>query len=62
MIIFVFFLVGGGGVLHRILSGAVPPGSSNPELISDKKSNFPHLFSDLGVRQKLCYDYMCIAV
>ena len=37
-----------GGVLPGILGGCVPPGSSNPDPISDKKkSHFPHPFSDL---------------
>ena len=29
---------GGGGVLLRILGGGVPPGSSNPDPISDQNS------------------------
>ena len=37
---------GGGGVLLGILGGDVPPGSSNPDPISDQKSNFPYPFSD----------------
>ena len=34
------------GVLLGILGGGVPPGSSNPDPISDQKCNFPHPFSD----------------
>ena len=30
----------GGGVLLRILGGAVPPSSSDPDPISDQKCNF----------------------
>ena len=33
---------GGGGILLEILGGGEPPGSSNPDPISD----FPHPFSD----------------
>ena len=32
----------GGGVLLRILGRGVPPGSPNPDLISDQKISFPH--------------------
>ena len=43
-----------GGVLLEILGGGVPPGSRNPDPISDKKRiNLPHPFSDLGFWQKL---------
>ena len=31
---------GGGGVLLRILGEGVPPGSPNPDPISDKKMSF----------------------
>ena len=53
-------------VLLGILGGGVPPGSPNPDPISDQKCNFPHQFSDqtskinpypfsdLAFRQKLC--------
>ena len=34
------------GVLLGILGRGVPPGSLNPDLISDKKCHFPHQFSD----------------
>ena len=38
---------GGGGRVHLgIFGGGVPPGSPNPDPVSDQKSNFPHLFSD----------------
>ena len=38
-----------GRVLLGILGGSGPPGSPNPDLISDqKKCNFPHPFSDQG--------------
>ena len=40
---------GGGGVLRGILGGAVPPGSSNPDPISDQKM----LFSTPVFRQDL---------
>ena len=33
-------LAGGGGVLLEILRGAVSPGSSNPDPISDQKMQF----------------------
>ena len=36
------------GVLLEMLSGGVPPGSQNHDLISAKKCHFPHPFSDLG--------------
>ena len=45
---------GGGGVLLGILGGGVPPGSQNPDPISDQKRHFPDPFSDLAFRQKLC--------
>ena len=44
----------GGGVLLGILGGGVPPGSQNPDPISDQKCHFPDPFSDLAFRQKLC--------
>ena len=58
-----------GGVLLGILGGGVPPGSSNPDPISDQKMWFSSLvftldlynpcpFSDLAFRQKLCYHYL----
>ena len=38
------------GVLPGILGGSVPPGSPNPDPISDEKmSYFLHPFSDLGL-------------
>ena len=37
---------GGRGVLLGILDGDVLPSSSNPDPISDQKSNFPDPFSD----------------
>ena len=60
---------GGGGVLLGILGGGVPPGSSNPDPISDQEMWFSSLvftldlynpcpFSDLAFRQKLCYHYL----
>ena len=59
----------GGGVLLGILSGGVPPGSSNPDPISDQKMSFstpifrpdllnPYPFSGLAFRQKLSYRYL----
>ena len=47
---------GGGGVPQGILGGGVPTRSPNPDV--KKKCNFPHLFSDLAFRQKLCYHYL----
>ena len=46
----VFYLVNppGGGVLLGILGGGVPPGSPNPDPISDKKNAIPDPFSDQG--------------
>ena len=35
-----------GGVLLGILAGGVPPGSPNPDPLSDRKMSFPELFSD----------------
>ena len=35
------------GVFPGNLGGDVPPGSQNPDLISDKNFHYPHLFSDL---------------
>ena len=35
-----------GGLLLEILGGGVPPGFSNPDPISDLKSNFPQPFLD----------------
>ena len=37
---------GGGRVLLGIFGGGVPPGSPNPDPVSDQKSNFLHLFSN----------------
>ena len=37
---------GGGGVLLGILGGGVPPGSSNPDPISDRYCQNLYLFSD----------------
>ena len=34
------------GVLPGILGGDVPPGSPNPNPISDQKCHFPHPFYD----------------
>ena len=39
---------GGGGEFLEILGGGVPPGSPNPDLISDQADHFPHPFSDLA--------------
>ena len=36
----------GGRLLLGIFGGGVRPGSSNPDPISDQKSQFPHPFSD----------------
>ena len=46
------------GLLLEILGGGVPPGSQNPDPISDQKCHFPHLLSDLAFRQKLCHHYL----
>ena len=34
------------------------PDSSNPDPVSDQKCDFPHPFSDLALRQKLCHHYL----
>ena len=39
---------GGGGVLLVILGGGVPPGSPNPDPISDQKLHSSHPFLDLA--------------
>ena len=47
------------GVLLGILGGDEPPGSPNPDPISDKKKYpFPHPFSDLAFKQKFCHHYL----
>ena len=38
----------GAGVLLGILGDGLPPGSPNPDPISDQKCHFPHPFSDQG--------------
>ena len=65
---------GGGGVLLEILGGGVPPGSSNPDPISDQKNVIFHIRFQTrplksipvfrpGFRQKLCYHYIdCSAI
>ena len=47
-----------GGSSWQFLVGCVSPGSPNPDPISDQKCNFPHPFSDLAIRQKLCCRYV----
>ena len=60
---------GGGGVLLGVLVGVVPPGSPDPDPISDQKMYFstlvfrldlenPYPFLDLAFRQKLFYHYL----
>ena len=39
---------GGGGVLLVIFGGVVPPGSPNPDPISDQKLHSSQPFSDLA--------------
>ena len=39
---------GGGGELLGILGRGVPPGSSNPDPISNQKCHFSHRFSDMA--------------
>ena len=47
------------GVLLGFLVGGVPPGSPNPDPISDQKMSFStDQFSDLAFRQKLCHHYL----
>ena len=48
----------GWGVLRGILGRDVPPGSPNPDPISDQKCHFPNPFSGLAFRQKLCFHYL----
>ena len=61
--------VGGGGLFLGILGWDVPPGSSNPDPISDQKISFstpvfrpdllnPYPFSDPAFTQKLCHHYL----
>ena len=38
----------GGRELLGILGGGVPPGSINPDLISNQKCHFSHRFSDMA--------------
>ena len=40
--------LGGRGVLLGILGGGVPPGSPNPDTISDQNCHFSHPFSDIA--------------
>ena len=47
----------GGGVLLRILGGAVPPDSPNPDPISTKTCHFSHQFSGLASK-KLRHHYL----
>ena len=49
--------VGGGGVLLGIRGGNVPPGSPNPDPISDQKIVIFHTRFQTWRRQKLCYHY-----
>ena len=44
-------------IFFSVLGCAVPPGSPNSDFISDQKCHFPHWFSDLAFRQKLCHPY-----
>ena len=46
-----------GGVLLVILGRGVPPGSPNPDSISDQKCYFSHLFSNMAFKQ-LCHHYL----
>ena len=39
------------GALLGVLGGGVPPGSPNPDPISDEKMLFSHLFSDLAFKK-----------
>ena len=52
-----FHIPGKPGVLLGILGGGVPPGSPNPDPISDQKMSFSHPFWDL-VSKKLCHHYL----
>ena len=45
------------GALLGVLGGGVPPGSPNPDPISDEKMLFSHLFSDLAFK-KWCHHYL----
>ena len=47
----------GEEILQRILGEGLSPGSPNPNTLKfqTKKCHFPHPFSDLAFRQKLCH-------
>ena len=47
----------GEEILQGILGEGLPPGSPNPNTLKfqTKKCHFPHPFSDLAFRQKLCH-------
>ena len=47
----------GGGLVLGILGWGVPPGSPNPDSISDQKTSFSHPFSDLA-SMKLSHHYL----
>ena len=62
-------MVASNGEPWGFLGRGVPPGSPNLDPITDQQQSFskpifrpdlqnPHLFSDLGFRQKLCHNYL----
>ena len=50
-------LAPGGDTPGNSSWGVRPVFQSNPDRFQTKKCNYPHPFSDLAFRQKLCYHY-----
>ena len=51
------------GVLLGILGGGVPPGSPNPDPISDQKCHFPHPLSGLKeVTKHIIHVFKCLLI
>ena len=51
---------GGGGFSSEFLVGMCCPVLQILTRFQTKKSNFPHPFSDLAFRHKLCYHYVAV--
>ena len=51
---------GGGGFFSVFLVGVCCPGPQILTRFQTKKRNFPHPFSDLAFRHKLCYHYVAV--